>query len=274
MMLACTPTVSHDVVAVAGLDEHPGHGVGAVGGVDDAHPVVDQLELGELRVDAGASAVAQRVVERVDRAVALADGDHAARRRPRPSRSPRTSALPSVCASPCASTMTRHDSTLEEVRLRRPRPRRAAAARTTRRPPRRCSPRLQLLDLVGDPAEQLGVAGQVVAELATLELDATRGRPCRRPASACRCRPARGPRAGRASGRPGPRWRAARPCARTRRRRRRAGGCTAARWRPRRPRARPGSPRRSRPSGSTGRARLSSRLATTVRMSALPVRSP
>ena len=60
--------------AVGGLDEHAGHGVGAVGGVEDAHPEVDQLELVELGVGRRQGA-AQRVVERVDRAVALAGRD-------------------------------------------------------------------------------------------------------------------------------------------------------------------------------------------------------
>ena len=56
--------------------------------------------------------------------------------------------------------------------------------------------------------------------------------------------------------------------------RRTAGATRAGSWSPRRPRARSGSASRSRPSGSTGRPSLSSRLATTETRSALPVRSP
>ena len=61
-------------LAVAGLDQHPGDRVGAVALVEDAHLVVDELELrdlGERLADRGA----QRLVERVDRAVALAGDD-------------------------------------------------------------------------------------------------------------------------------------------------------------------------------------------------------
>ena len=75
-------------LAVGGLDEHPGDRVGAVALVEDADLVVDQLELhdlGEGLADRGA----QRLVERVDRPVALAGDDVAARPGPRASRSPR-----------------------------------------------------------------------------------------------------------------------------------------------------------------------------------------
>ena len=74
MTLWPTPTVTHDDCAVGGLDEHPGDRVGAVALVEDAHLVVDQLELRDLRVGL-ADRLAQRVVERVDRAVALAGDD-------------------------------------------------------------------------------------------------------------------------------------------------------------------------------------------------------
>ena len=81
-MLAATPIVSQDVCAVGGLDEHAGDGVGAVGRVEDAHLVVDQLELARAR-GRPAQRLAQGVVEGVDRAVALAGGDApAGRRRP------------------------------------------------------------------------------------------------------------------------------------------------------------------------------------------------
>ena len=75
-------------LAVGGLDEHPGDRVGAVALVEDAHLVVDQLELRDLRVGLP-DRLAQRLVERVDRAVALAGDDVRARRRRAASRSPR-----------------------------------------------------------------------------------------------------------------------------------------------------------------------------------------
>ena len=87
-MFAPTPTVCHERARVAGLDEDAGDGVGAVRGVEDADPEVDQLELLELRVDRQ-ERLAQRVVEGVDRAVALPHRDEPARRRPRASPSPR-----------------------------------------------------------------------------------------------------------------------------------------------------------------------------------------
>src|SRR5262245_56741462 len=57
-------------LAVRGIEQHPGDGTGAVVLVEDTHLVVGQLDVGEMRVpiDDGA---AQRLVERVHRAVAL-----------------------------------------------------------------------------------------------------------------------------------------------------------------------------------------------------------
>ena len=57
-------------LAVRGLDEHARHGVGAVRRVEDAHLEVDELDLLHLGVGPG-QGLTQRVVERVDRTVAL-----------------------------------------------------------------------------------------------------------------------------------------------------------------------------------------------------------
>src|SRR5665647_3807853 len=61
---------------VRGLDEYPGHGVCSVGGIQDADPEVDQLELVQLGVGAR-KGLSQSVVQRVDRAVALSGGQDA-----------------------------------------------------------------------------------------------------------------------------------------------------------------------------------------------------
>ena len=63
-----------DVVAVGGVDEHARGRAGAVVLVEDADLVVDELDVLEVRVDL-ADRVAQRGVERVDRAVALGRAD-------------------------------------------------------------------------------------------------------------------------------------------------------------------------------------------------------
>src|SRR6195952_6026627 len=62
--------------AVGGLDQHAGDRVGAVPLVEDADLVVDQLELHDLGVEL-LDRLAQRVVQGVDRAVALPDRDDA-----------------------------------------------------------------------------------------------------------------------------------------------------------------------------------------------------
>ena len=59
---------------VAALDQHPGDGLGAPR--EDTDLVIDQLEIGDEALIA-AEIFPQRVVERVDRAVALADRHHA-----------------------------------------------------------------------------------------------------------------------------------------------------------------------------------------------------
>ena len=59
-----------DLVAVAGVEQHARHGAGALVLVEDAHLVVDELDVGQLRI-LPRDRLAQRGVERVDRAVAL-----------------------------------------------------------------------------------------------------------------------------------------------------------------------------------------------------------
>ena len=68
-------------LAVGGLDEHAGDGVGAVRGIEDAHSEVDQLELVELGVGRG-ERLAQRVVERIDRCCPPRRDDALPRRQP------------------------------------------------------------------------------------------------------------------------------------------------------------------------------------------------
>ena len=83
MMLALTPTVvQRSPVSSADLDQHAGDGVGAA--LEDADLVVDQPQALDQRLVA-AEILAQRDVERVDRAVALGGRDQHARRRPSPS---------------------------------------------------------------------------------------------------------------------------------------------------------------------------------------------
>ena len=123
------------VVVVGCLDEHPGHGVGAVALVEDAHLVVDQLELGEL---------GERLADR-----AGASASSSALTGPLPSpvtttRSPpaRSFTVASDSASAPAPRLGDHPPGLD-LEVRRPRALDlldAAAARTTRRPPRTCSP--------------------------------------------------------------------------------------------------------------------------------------
>ena len=70
MMFSETPIEPHVSCAVGGVEQHPGDRAGAVVLVEDPHLVVGQLDLGEVRMQLG-DRVAQRAVERVDRAVAL-----------------------------------------------------------------------------------------------------------------------------------------------------------------------------------------------------------
>jgi hypothetical protein len=73
MMLGETPTVvQRSPVSSVALDQHAGDGAGAA--VEDAHLVVDQLEVRRCALVL-AEVLAQRDVERVDRAVALGDRD-------------------------------------------------------------------------------------------------------------------------------------------------------------------------------------------------------
>ena len=73
-MFSETPIEPHALVAVGGVEQHPGHGAGAVVLVEDADLVVGQLDVGEVRVQLG-DRRAQGPVERVDRAVALGGAD-------------------------------------------------------------------------------------------------------------------------------------------------------------------------------------------------------
>ena len=65
------------VAAVAGVDEHARDRAGALGLVEDPHLEVDQRDARRARAPAAPSAMPQRGVERVDRAVALGGGDEA-----------------------------------------------------------------------------------------------------------------------------------------------------------------------------------------------------
>ena len=69
-MFSETPIVPHSRWPSVESSKHAGHGPGAVVLVEDAHLVVGQLDVGELRV-AGADRGAQGLVEGVNRAVAL-----------------------------------------------------------------------------------------------------------------------------------------------------------------------------------------------------------
>ena len=96
--------------AVAGLDQHPGDRVGAVALVEDAHLVVDQLELRDLGVRPG-DRLAQRLVQGVDRAVALTGDDQ-----PVAAGAQLHRRLGDRLVSPGReSVMTRHDSTSKYV---------------------------------------------------------------------------------------------------------------------------------------------------------------
>ena len=70
------------VLAVGRLDQHPRDRVGAVALVEDPDPEVDQVEPRDVGIEL-LDRLPQRVVERVDRAVALADDGEALRRRRR-----------------------------------------------------------------------------------------------------------------------------------------------------------------------------------------------
>ena len=137
-------------LAVGGLDQHPGDRVGAVALVEDAHLVVDQLELRDLRVGLP-DRLAQRLVERVDRAVALAGRRRSARRRRAASRSPRRPPPPPASSS----VITRHDSTSKyDGRA----PSTSSSEQQLERRVGRLegvAARLQLLDPVGDPGDQV-----------------------------------------------------------------------------------------------------------------------
>ncbi len=70
MMFSETPIVPQELVAVGGVEEDAGDRAGAVVRVEDAHLVVGELDVGEVRVEV-ADRQAERLVERVHRAVPL-----------------------------------------------------------------------------------------------------------------------------------------------------------------------------------------------------------
>ena len=159
-------------LAVGGLDQHPGDRVGAVALVEDPHLVVDQLELRDLRVGLP-DRLAQRVVERVDRAVALAGDDvpHAAGAQLHGRLGDRLVAA--------ARSLGDHPPRLD-VEVRRPRALDLLDQQQLERRVRGLegvAARLQRLDPVGDPGDQLLVA-------------ATRSKPSSRPLSSIEARPA------------------------------------------------------------------------------------
>jgi hypothetical protein len=80
MMLSDTPTVHQRALAIGRFDQHPGDRLGAA--IEDAHLVVDQFEIGDLRL-VDAEILPQRDIERVDRAVDPRPPTSSPRRRPR-----------------------------------------------------------------------------------------------------------------------------------------------------------------------------------------------
>ena len=73
MMFVSLPIVDHAAVAVARIDDDPGPGPGGRLAVEDAHLVVDEVDVVEHRVER-AERLAQGGVEGVDRAVAVGRG--------------------------------------------------------------------------------------------------------------------------------------------------------------------------------------------------------
>ena len=71
-----TPIEPHTSLAVGGVEQHPGDRAGALGLVEDPDLEVDQVDVAQMRVDLD-QRLAQRAVQRVDRAVALG-GAHVA----------------------------------------------------------------------------------------------------------------------------------------------------------------------------------------------------
>ena len=74
MMFSETPIEPQRLVAVGGVEQHAGDRAGAVVLVEDPHLVVDELDVRQVRVQLG-DRLAQRLVERVHRAVALGGAD-------------------------------------------------------------------------------------------------------------------------------------------------------------------------------------------------------
>ena len=74
MMFSETPIDPQERSPVGGVQQHARHRVGAVVRIEDPDLVVDQLDLGQVRMELG-DRLAQRTVERVDRPLALGGAD-------------------------------------------------------------------------------------------------------------------------------------------------------------------------------------------------------
>ena len=164
-----TPTVTQDDCAVGGLDQHPRDRVGAVALVEDPDLVVDELELRDRRIGPD-ERLPQSLVEGVHGAVPLAGLDVAHARRDQLHRRLRDGLLP---RRRVGEGLGDHAPRLDgEVG----RPGSVDLGREQQLERRvgcleRVAARLHLLDLGRDAVDQVAVARQVVAELATLQLD-------------------------------------------------------------------------------------------------------
>ena len=76
MMFSDTPIVVQVRSPSVRVDQDPGDGAGAAARIEDADPVVGQVDVVEGR-ELGPDGAAQRAVERVDRPVALGGGHDA-----------------------------------------------------------------------------------------------------------------------------------------------------------------------------------------------------
>jgi hypothetical protein len=150
---------------VGGVDEHPGGGAGAALPAEDADLVVGQRDAGQLRVPAD-QRLAQRVVQRVDRAVALGGADdplavhvHLDRRL-----ADHDAVAPVLDGGPGSSPARTAARGVGQLGAQQ---QLEGGVGGLERP----AVGLEHLDLVDDPADGVGLAGQVDAELAALELD-------------------------------------------------------------------------------------------------------